>query len=249
MSNTQRKIAISEYEIAYSESGFEVIQARYRKKMLLSLLQKTIPKNLLEVGCGWDSIANHWQEFDHCTIIEPGKQFAEQARLALVGIPGITVIEQFLEDVSPILSKKKFDLILLSGLLHEVPDPLRVLEEVKVYCHAKTIVHVNVPNATSMHRLLAVEMEIMSDIYQPSALQQQLKQPRIFDINQLVSLSKEAGFQVVETGSYFVKPFTHKQMIDLMNQGILTTLMLDGFWGLSKYFPDAGSEIFANLSL
>jgi 2-polyprenyl-3-methyl-5-hydroxy-6-metoxy-1,4-benzoquinol methylase len=249
MKNSQRKKAISEYEAAYSASSFEEIQARYRKKMLLGLLQEKLPKRLLEVGCGLDSIANHWQEFVQCTIVEPGKQFASQAQLSLVDVPGITIIEQFLEDSSSMLSGHKYDLILLSGLLHEVPDPLRILEQVKVYCHEKTIVHINVPNANSMHRLLAVEMGIIENVYQTSPLQQTLKQPRIFDLKQLSSLSKEAGFQVIQTGSYFVKPFTHQQMIGLINQGILTEKMLDGFWGLSKYYPDSGSEIFANLSL
>jgi hypothetical protein len=92
-------------------------------------------------------------------------------------------------------------------------------------------------------------MGIIENVYQTSPLQQTLKQPRIFDLKQLSFLSKEAGFQVIQSGSYFVKPFTHQQMIVLMNQGILTEEMLDGFWGLSKYFPDSGSEIFANLSL
>lgn len=249
MINSQRKEAISSYEVAYSSSDFEEIQARYRKKILLTLLQEIKPKSLLEVGCGWDTIANHWQAFDQLTIIEPGKKFAEHARTSLRDVSGVTVIEQFLEDAHSDLCKKKFDLILLSGLLHEVPDPLSMMKQIKGYCHSKTVVHMNVPNATSMHRLLALEMGIISDVYQPSALQQHLKQPRIFDIEQLKSIGIEAGFQVNKTGSYFIKPFTHQQMTDLLNQGLLTTTMLDGFWGLSKYFPNAGSEIYVNLSL
>lgn len=249
MSNSQRKKAISSYEVAYSSSDFEEIQARYRKKILLTLLQEIQPKSLLEVGCGWDTIANHWQAFDQCTIIEPGEKFAENARTSSSAVSGVTVIEQFLEEANSELSGKKFDVILLSGLLHEVPDPLSMLKQIKGYCHSKTVVHINVPNATSMHRLLALEMGIISDVFEPSALQQHLRQPRIFDIEQLKYMGIEAGFQVNQTGSYFIKPFTHQQMTVFLNQGLLTTAMLDGFWGLSKHFPNAGSEIYVNLSL
>lgn len=249
MTDAPRKQAISAYEVAYSASDFEVVQARYRKKMLVALLERQQPQRLLEVGCGWDAIAHHWHGFAHCSIVEPGAQFAQQARHTLQHLPTVTVIEAFLEEAHPVLAGQSFDVILLSGLLHEVPDPLSLLTQVKAYCHANTLIHVNVPNARSMHRLLALEMGLVSDVKQPSDLQRTLGQPRIFDAAQLKALAAQADLQVLEAGSYFIKPFTHQQMQSLIDQGLLTDSMLDGLWGLAKHFPEVGSEIFVNLSL
>lgn len=249
MTEVTRQQAIRAYEAAYSASDFEVVQARYRKKMLVALLERLKPKRLLEVGCGWDAIAHHWAGYAHCSIVEPGAQFAQQARSALQHDAKVTVIEAFLEEAHAALAGQSFDVILLSGLLHEVPDPLSILKQVKAYCHANTLIHVNVPNAQSMHRLLALEMGLISDVKQASDLQRSLGQPRIFDAQQLKDLAAAADLQVVEAGSYFIKPFTHQQMQHLIEQGLLTEAMLDGLWGLARHFPEAGSEIFVNLSL
>lgn len=247
MSDAQRKQAIADYEQAYSASDFEVIQARYRKRLLLELLDTLQPRRILEVGCGWETIACHWSGFEQLTIVEPGAQFAARARHDTAAMAGVTVVEQFMEEAVPVCRQHDYDLILLSSLLHEVPDPAAVLQAAKALCSAETLVHVNVPNALSMHRLLAVEMGLMADVYTPSALQQSFRQPRIFDLAQLTALASGVGFQVTAQGSFFVKPFTHGQMQQLVTQGMLTPQMLDGLWGLAKHFPEHGSEIYVNL--
>jgi 2-polyprenyl-3-methyl-5-hydroxy-6-metoxy-1,4-benzoquinol methylase len=247
MSDTSRKQAIAAYEQAYSASDFEVIQARYRKKLLLALLDKMQPKRLLEVGCGWETIANHWPAYEQLTIVEPGANFAEKARVDTESRQGVTVVEHFLEDAVDQLKQQSYDLILVSSLLHEVPDPAAILQGVKDLCHAETLVHVNVPNARSMHRLLAVEMGLIADVYTPSALQKTFQQPRIFDLTQLQALAEGVGFKVAESGSFLMKPFTHGQMMSLVENGFMSEKMLDGLWHLTKYFPDAGSEIYVNL--
>lgn len=247
MSEQQRKQAIADYEQAYSASDFEVIQARYRKRLLLELLETCQPRRILEVGCGWETIASHWSAFEQLTIVEPGAQFAAKARQDTAAMTGVTVIEQFMEEAVPACQSQQYDLILLSSLLHEVPDPAAVLVAAKALCRRETLVHVNVPNARSMHRLLALEMGLIEDVHAPSALQQAFRQPRIFDLAQLSALASSVGFRVEAQGSFFVKPFTHGQMQHLVTQGMLTPQMLDGLWGLATYFPEHGSEIYVNL--
>ncbi len=247
MNVLNRKQAIAEYEQAYSASDFEVIQASYRKKLLLELLERIKPGRVLEIGCGWETIANHWSGFDQLTIVEPGAQFAAKARQDVSGLAGVSIVEAFMEEAIDTLKTQSYDLILLSSLLHEVPDPALLMRSAKALCDADTMVHANVPNAQSMHRLLALEMGLIQDIYAQSALQKSFKQPRIFDLAQLKTLATDAGFKVVEHGSFFMKPFTHGQMMTMVNNELLTSRMLDGMWALTKHFPDHGSEIYVNL--
>lgn len=43
-----------------------------------------------------------------------------------------------------------------------------------------------------------------------------------------------------------MKPFSHKQMMQCIEQGILTETLIDGLDKMVKYFPEYGSEIFIN---
>jgi hypothetical protein len=62
-------------------------------------------------------------------------------------------------------------------------------------------------------------------------------------------MALQSGFQAIEQGTFFIKPFTHAQMASLQASGLMTDLMLDGLYALSRYFPENGSEIFMNLKL
>lgn len=245
MSLTLKQQAIEAYQGAYSASSFEVIQAQYRKRLLLELLETHQPKRILEVGCGWDTIANSWQGFEYLCIVEPGSEFAQKARQDTADNSKINVVQHFLEDAD--LQAGDYDLILLSSLLHEVPDVEAFMLSAQALCSADTLVHVNVPNAKSMHRLLALEMGLIDTLYAPSELQKTFKQPRIFDLQSLKTLADLTGFEVVSEGSFFMKPFTHAQMHTLAQTGFANQAILDGLWALTRHFPENGSEIYINL--
>ncbi|SCZ87082.1 class I SAM-dependent methyltransferase [Nitrosomonas mobilis] len=247
MSNpTTRQQEIEAYQSAYSASSFEEMQARYRKRLLLELLEQRQPKRILEVGCGWDTIANAWQGFEHLCIVEPGSKFAEKAKNDVAHNSNVKVVREFLENAIDVL-KDNYDLILLSSLLHEVPDAEALLLSARALCSDHTLIHVNVPNAKSLHRLLALEMGLINSLCVPSGLQKTFKQPRIFDLQSLKALAVLTGFDVMSEGSFFVKPFSHAQMHTLMQTGFATQAMLDGLWSLTKHFPEHGSEIYINL--
>lgn len=234
------------YEQAYSQSGFEAVQARYRKRLLIELLERLQPRSVLEVGCGLQSLARDWRRAERFVVVEPGPGFAHQARCDTAGRPDVEVIEATVEAAAGRL-QSPFDLILVSSLLHEVTDCAAILHAVGRLADPDTVVHVNVPNARSFHRLLAQEMGLIEDVAQLSDLQLMLQQSRTFTLDTLQALVSECGFTVFESGSYFVKPFTHAQMRRMQEDGLLTDLMLDGLWNMTRHMPGLGSEIFVNM--
>lgn len=246
MSDPGERRDFGAYERDYADHHFEVVQARLRKRMLLELLDREQPRAILEVGCGSDTIANHWTSADLFTVVEPGAGFAAKARDDLAGRVGADVVECLLEDAVEALSGRSFDLILLSGLLPEVPDCGGLLRTTRSLCGPHTVVHVNVANAHSVHRLLGLEMGAIGDIHELSATQQKLQQYRTFSLESLKALMAAEGFDAFDSGGYFVKPFTHGQMQWLQDAGFLTDAMLEGLWGLAKHMPEHGSEIFVN---
>jgi SAM-dependent methyltransferase len=244
---THASRSIDAYERAYLASDFEPVQVQMRKRMLGALLERQTPRRILEVGCGTESLFGHWPHFEEFVVVEPGAGFAEKARQDAAGDPRIHVVEDFIESAAPALSGRQFDLVLVSGLLHEVPDPAAVLKGLRPLCGGHTLVHVNVPNARSLHRLLAMEMGLIETLTQISDRQKALQQSRTFDMDALILLSGECGFRVAEQGSYFIKPFTHSQMADLHGSGFLDDRMLNGLYRLERHLPGLGSEIYVNL--
>lgn len=235
---------LTAYQASYRASAFELVQASFRKRLLLGLLERLRPRAILEVGCGLDTLANHWREADSFVVVEPGADFAAEARRSTDGRPDVEVIEAFLQDAA--LGDRRFDLILLSGLLTELPDCGPVMAATHALCGPGTVVHVNVANARSFHRLLAVEMGLIDDISALSDLQRTLQQYRIFTQESLRAVVEQHGFEVIEEGDYFVKPFAHAQMQALRESGLLSDAMLEGLWGMARHMPGLGSEIYVN---
>ena len=241
----------ADYERAYRENDFEAVQARQRKRMLLQLLEQLRPQHVLEVGCGLDTLANHWTASERFVIVEPAERFAAQARSDTISAPGVEVLEGTLEDVVVRLltdcGDAPFDLILLSGLLNELVDCEPIMKITHALCGPNTVVHVNVANAHSIHRLLAMEMGLIDSVMTLSPQQMSLQQHRIFTMSSMIDFVSQSGFKVVDSGSYFIKPFSHAQMKALQDIGFLTDVMIDGLWNLEKYMPGLGSELYVNI--
>ena len=143
----------------------------------------------------------------------------------------------------------KFDVVIISSLLHEVEDATSILEKLHSIINPNTIVHVNVPNAKSFHRILAYEMGLIDSVYEMSPTNLLLQQHSVFDLKSLSSLINDCGFEIIDSGSYFIKPFSHNQMAQLIKEKFLNMNSLDGLFKMTKYMPDLGSEIYANFKL
>jgi hypothetical protein len=66
----------------------------------------------------------------------------------------------------------------------------------------------------------------------------------VFDLESLNRLVSQSRLEVVESGGYFLKPFTHQQMSALP---FLDDRMLDGLMRLGAELPDLASEIYVNV--
>ena len=108
------------------------------------------------------------------------------------------------------------------------------------------MIHTNVPNARSMHRLLAEKSGFIQDIYSLTGRNEQFQQHRVFDLETLSLLIQLAGGEIMDRGSYFVKPFTHEQMMKCLDNGIISEAVMEGMNKMIEYMPELGSEIYVN---
>jgi SAM-dependent methyltransferase len=236
---------LDRYQADYEALPFEAIQAAYRRRHVLDTLARFGGADVLEVGCGTEALFLHYTAFRSMHVVEPAERFFARASVAARDRSNVTVLLGSLQQVGTQLAQNKFDSIVVSSLLHEIQDPETLLASALSLCTEDTTLHVYVPNARSFHRLLALEMGLIRDVHEVSATQARMQQSATYDRDTLAALLRRAGFDVVESGSFFIKPFTHAQMAGLREKGLLTDAMLDGLYGLSRHLPDAGSELYA----
>ena len=240
---------ITEYEERYSEDacGFEKYKVIYRRRKILEVIDQYQPETILEIGCGLEPLFCYEKDRKF-TIVEPSEKFYEWARRLSRQSSHVTCIRGFFEEAAGALQERNavYDMVVCSGLLHEVERPQSLLKAIKKVSSRKTVIHINVPNMYSMHRLLGVEMRILSDVFDKSEGNIRLQQHTNFDIQKLKTMVEENGMAVEEEGSYFVKPFSHQQMQEMMERQIIDESVLDGLYKLAEYMPQFGSEIYVN---
>ena len=120
-----------------------------------------------------------------------------------------------------------------------------MLKDIRALCKTTTIVHINVPNAHSFHRILAKAMGVISEVDELSLRNIALQQNRVYDLTGLMRAVAQGGFEVLSSGSYFIKPFTHDQMQKMMREGIIDRSVLEGLYLLGEEVEGLlGSEIY-----
>ena len=237
---------IEDYELNYVKEGFEDYQVAYRRKKVLEQIEKYNPKHILEIGCGMVPLFSYTNNITY-TIVEPSKKFCENAieLSKKIGVEVCIINDFFGEKVACDLDKR-FDMIICSSLLHEVEEPERMLEALFKACDDKTIIHVNVPNAKSFHRVLAKNTGIILSEHEKSERNKKLQQNMVFDLESLKTMVLNHHFEILDMGSYFIKPFTHEQMYQMIEKKIIDKSILDGLYNMINDLPMMGSEIFVD---
>ncbi len=236
--------SISSYTSEYIDDfGFEAEMVRYRRKLVLNRLAHHAPRSVVELGCGTDLQAEgylreggSWTDW---IVVEPSQTFADHARAS--SLPNLQVVQGFFEEVTNQLPDGA-DFMLCSGLLHEVPDSDDLISSMRQKMGPSTALHINVPNAQSMHRQLAKAMGLIDNLKEISQRNAKLQQPRVYDLPDLVTQLEGHGLTITTTGGYLVKPFTHKQMEPLVSE--LGREVMDGLFELGKRLPTLASEIY-----
>ncbi len=143
---------IENYTQKYLEktfSDFESYMVAFRRNKVLEFLIGQKAQNILEIGCGMESIAKYYKDFKSFTIVEPSKVFAQKAREDFAQEnQRIKVINDFIQPQVSSLQNVAFDCILLSSLLHEVENPKEFLTSIiplcppPLYCTSMCLMHI-----------------------------------------------------------------------------------------------------------
>ncbi len=98
-----------------------------------------------------------------------------------------------------------YDVILATNILEHVDDPVDTLQSIYRWCGDSTKVVLTVPNAESIHRRLAVLMNIQPKLDTLSERDHLVGHMRVYDLNLLTQQVVDAGFDIVGQKGFLLK--------------------------------------------
>jgi hypothetical protein len=237
-----------EYAFRHEDLGFEAYLIRARQNCNLRLLASNTISRVLEVGCGPRLLVERAVAagipFDSWTIIEPASAYYAAAATYAGSEHRLSVFKGYLESAINVLGSSApagYDTVLLSGVLNETAHPEEMLRAALSLMSSGGLIHVNVANGQSFHRLLAVKMNLIGD---PTALSERNKhfgQPVVFTPRSLRDLVERVGCVDLELQGCFFKPFTNDQLAvitSLFGEGVVA-----GMEELGRDIPEHAAEV------
>lgn len=192
------------------------------------------PGDILELGPAEGLMTKHLVEIDpNLTVIEGSEKFANDLRK---NFPSIRIIHSLFEET---VLKQQFDTIILGHVLEHVENPALLLEHIQPWLKKDGVLLCAVPNARSLHRQAAVEMGLISSVFEMSEKDKHHGHLRIYTPETLLSEFLQAGYKVVTRGGYWLKPLSDRQI-----ESSFTPEMLLGFMKLGESYPDISGEIY-----
>jgi len=190
--------------------------------------------NCLELGSGDGVMTRRLaQRFERMTVVEGSKHLLD----VIPDAPNLTKVHSLFEDFKP---AEPFDVIIMEHVLEHVEDPVAILRLAKDWLADTGMIVAGVPNAHSFHRLAAVKMGMLKDIYELNSRDHDVGHRRVYSWDALRADIEAAGLRTELMTGVFFKPLSNGQIDQNW-----TDQMIEGFYELGKDFPENAAEITA----
>jgi SAM-dependent methyltransferase len=225
---------------------FERIQEKYRLKRLVELLPKNLSSlsYVLEVGPGINPAFLHITGKATIDVLEPINELYIQNLALSKSMKNVKVWNQTAEKFIYENSEKKYDLVILSSVLHELESPKEVIVQIYNLLRSEGMLIIIVPNNQSVHRLISKEKNANVKLTELTSTEILMQQTSSFSPESLLNLLNLAGFSRINVITSFVKPLPHQGMTNAVNSGVIKSNNLDFLYDISSLLDGYGSEIF-----
>jgi SAM-dependent methyltransferase len=208
--------------------GFEILRDRLSRG------------RTLEMGCSSGVMTARLCDWvSSLDVVDGSSRYLEGVR-ARVSRSDLGLFCALFEEFEP--THRYDDIVLARGLEH-VRDAVAVLRRAGRWLSPGGQLHVIVPNAWSFHRLVGVEMGLLSDAHDLSERDRMLDHQRVYDPPSLRRDLETAGFEIVETSGIVLKFLPNSEM------AALPPALVEGYFRLGLDWPDHCAEIYARCRL
>lgn len=172
-------------------------------------------------------------DFDRLTVVDG----AADLLVRIPDAPNLIKVHELFETFAP---DQRFNTIVMEHILEHVEKPVVLLQRVRQWLAPGGRILVGVPNAHSIHRLVAVKMGLLKEPCEMNARDIALGHRRVYTPETFRRDLQLAGLAVIEMGGVFLKPLSNQQIQDHW-----TEEMIQGFFELGKDFPENAAELYA----
>jgi 2-polyprenyl-3-methyl-5-hydroxy-6-metoxy-1,4-benzoquinol methylase len=221
---------VSENSLYTTPTNIETI------KYSFTIFSRFLKSNMkiLELGPAEGLMTEELIKLDpNLTVIEAASKFCRDLSAKF---PSIKVYQNLFEEVK---ITEKFDAIILGHVLEHVENPLNILNKIKSWLQPNGVVCCAVPNARSIHRQIAVEMGLITSIFEKSEKDIHHGHLRIYTPELLNSEFIGNNYSIISRGGYWLKPISDGQI-----EKSWTNEMIQAFMKLGEQYPDIAGEIY-----
>lgn len=193
-------------------------------------------KTVLEMGYGEGNFTEELVKRNFKPTILDGSDVLLEKAKQLHG-DKVDVASALFEEYRP---TQKFDCVLATHVLEHVDDPVVLLKEMKNWIteHGKIIIIV--PNKESLHRQLAVLMNLQPELDTLGARDKLVGHQRVYSIETLSKDTIDSGLKVIETYGFFLKTLPNSMMLGYSKELVIA---------LNKISPIIPKNLMANIGL
>ena len=149
--------------------------------------------------------------FAKVTVVEASDVLVENARQRFAHLLGLQLINAYFEAFE-VMSEEKVSCILGNHILEHVNDPIEVLRKSRDWLLPEGIAIFTVPNATSLHRRIGLELGMLSDVAGPSEQDKIIGHQRVYDMGRLRADIVKSGYTIATMGGFNLKLVSQAQM-------------------------------------
>ena len=167
-----------------------------------------VGRNMLEMGCATGELSSlligSAARYD---VVEGSAANIAAARRR---VPKARFFHALWEEFEPV---ERYSDIVLNCALEHVEDPVAVLSRARTWLEPDGVIHVVVPNADSLHRMVGVEMNILGSRTSLSDSDVRIGHRRVYDLDLLLRDVRAAGLEPVHWQGVFLKVVSNRQML------------------------------------
>jgi 2-polyprenyl-3-methyl-5-hydroxy-6-metoxy-1,4-benzoquinol methylase len=165
--------------------------------------------NVLELGYGEGVLTNYLSGLKiNLDVVEGSKVLVEKGQILH---PNIVFHHSFFEDFFPI---KKYDLIVCTHVLEHVDNPSIILDNLYNWLAENGTALIIVPNSESIHRQLAVIMNLQKNNSDLSERDHLVGHKRVYDYKQLDIDIYNSSLEVIKREGFFLKTLPNSMMLN-----------------------------------
>jgi SAM-dependent methyltransferase len=172
------------------------------------------------------------EDFEILTVVDASVNLLAQ----IPDDPRLTKECSLFERYTP---SRRFDTVVLDHVLEHVESPDTLLLLARSWAVPKGRLIIGVPNAHSIHRLVAVKMGLLGASTDLNERDRAVGHRRVYTPTTLREAAERAELAVIHEGGVFLKPISNQQI-----DGTWTDAMLEGFFHVGFDFPHLAAEIF-----